>query len=171
MNVKLEPLNSEDENQFITDNQRAFKYGAEQYFTLEEMEEQYEEPGEIISRKTISRSIHNEGAKTYRIILDDKKVGGIIINIKGSKGDLDIFFVLPECHSKGIGQNAWREIEELHPEVKIWETVTPTFEKRNIHFYVNKLGFNIVEYFNEFHKDSLYGMDLDEMYKFRKIIE
>ena len=30
-----------------------------------------------------------------------------------------------------------------------WELVTPYFEVRNIHFYVNKCGFHIVEFFNE----------------------
>ena len=42
---------------------------------------------------------------------------------------------------------------ELHPEVKVWETVTPYFEKRNIHFYVNRCGFHIVEFFNCHHPD------------------
>ena len=30
---------------------------------------------------------------------------------------------------------------------------TPYFETRNIHFYVNKCGFHIVEYFNSHHPD------------------
>jgi hypothetical protein len=37
--------------------------------------------------------------------------------------------------------------------VKVWETVTPYFETRNIHFYVNRCGFHIVEYFNTHHPD------------------
>ena len=49
MSVRLELLKSQDEEQFIKDNQYAFKYGAEQYFSQAEMEGQYEEPGEIIS--------------------------------------------------------------------------------------------------------------------------
>ena len=35
----------------------------------------------------------------------------------------------------------------------MWETVTPYFEKRNIHFYVNRCGFHIVEFFNSHHTD------------------
>ncbi len=35
----------------------------------------------------------------------------------------------------------------------VWETGTPYFERRNIHFYVNKCGFHIVEYYNEKHPD------------------
>ena len=31
--------------------------------------------------------------------------------------------------------------------------MTPYFEQRNIHFYVNRCGFHIVESFNKFHPD------------------
>lgn len=41
----------------------------------------------------------------------------------------------------------------MYPETRVWELVTPCFEKRNIHFYVNKCGFHIVEFFNAHHKD------------------
>ena len=171
MSIKLQILNPEDENQFILDNQFAFKYGAEQYFSESEMEEQYEEEGEIISRKTIQNSIHHEGSIAYRILDDEKPVGGIIVNIDGDKGDLEIFFVNPSCHSKGIGQAAWKEIERIHSNVKDWETVTPCFEKRNIHFYVNKLGFHIVAYYNEHYPESNVPEDVVEMYKFQKVIK
>ena len=51
MSVRLELLKNEDEEQFIKDNQFAFKYGAKQYFSQSEMEEQYEEEGEISLEK------------------------------------------------------------------------------------------------------------------------
>ena len=38
----------------------------------------------------------------------------------------------------------------MHPKVKIWETVTPYFEQRNIRFYVNRCGFHILELFNKY---------------------
>ena len=44
-------------------------------------------------------------------------------------------------------------IESLHPETKVWETCTPYFEKRNVHFYVNRCGFHIVEFYNKKHPD------------------
>lgn len=171
MSVTLELLKKEDEDQFIKDNQYAFKFGAEQYFSQSEMEEQYEEPGEIISRKTIRDSIHKKGSVAYCIMDDEKQVGGIVINIEGDKGDLDLFFVNPSVHSKGIGQAAWKETERLHSNVKTWETVTPCFEKRNIHFYVNKLGFHIVAYYNKHYHDPEIPESMYEMYGFRKIIE
>ena len=59
-------------------------------------------------------------------------------------------FVLPEAHSRGIGYGAWQAVEALHPETEVWETCTPYFEKRNIHFYVNKCGFQITEFWCEY---------------------
>ena len=171
MSVRLELLEKEDEERFIKDNQYAFKYGAEQYFSQSEMKEQYEEEGEIISRETIYNSIHHKGSIAYRILSEDKAVGGIVVNIDGDKGDLEIFFVNPSCHSKGIGQTAWKEIERIHSNVKMWETVTPCFEKRNIHFYVNKLGFQIVAYYNEHYLEPNVPKDMREMYKFQKVIK
>ena len=83
----------------------------------------------------------------------------------------------PRAHSKGIGQAAWKCVEELHPEILVWELVTPYFEKRNIHFYVNKLGFHIVEFFNSHHPDpnepdsrEEEGSEDDGMFRFEKVV-
>lgn len=147
--VKLMPLEASDRNQFILDNQEAFNFGALEEFGLRD--DHFEEEGEIISRETIEQSI--DGGEAYRIMLDDQPVGGVIIKVDGNRGDLEILFVSPRVHSKGIGYAAWCAVEKLHPEVKVWETVTPYFEKRNIHFYVNRCGFHIVEFFNSHHPD------------------
>ncbi len=64
-----------------------------------------------------------------------------------------MLFVSPKEHSKGISYAAWCEVERLHPEVTVWQTVTPYFETRNIHFYVNRCDFHIVEFFNSHHPD------------------
>ena len=149
--VILVPLQSEDREQFIQDNQWAFKYGAQQEFGMRDI--RCEEGEEVISRLTIEHSIDGETAETYRIVLNGQKVGGVVIAIgqEEAKGDLELLFVLPEFHSKGIGQAAWKAVEALHPEIRVWETITPYFEKRNIHFYVNRCGFHIVEYLNKHH--------------------
>lgn len=147
--IELKRLTSEDREQFILDNQEAFNYGALQEFGLRD--DHFEEEGQIISRETIEKSI--DGGEAYRIMQDGQPVGGVIVKVDGEHGDLDILFVSPDIHSKGIGYAAWCAIEKLHPEVRVWETVTPYFEKRNIHFYVNRCGFHIVEFFNKYHPD------------------
>ena len=148
-NITLIPLKNEDREQFIHDNQEAFNYGALEEFGRRD--DHFEEEGEIISRETIEKSI--DSGEAYRIIRGNEKVGGAVIKVDGERGDLELLFVSPKAHSKGIGYAAWCMIERLHPEVKIWETVTPYFEKRNIHFYVNRCGFHIVEFYNSHHPD------------------
>ena len=147
--ISLVRLTKNDREQFIKDNQEAFNYGALEEFGLRD--DHFEDDGEIISRKTIEVSI--DSGEAYRIMKDGQPVGGVVIKVEGERGDLDLLFVSPKAHSKGIGYAAWCAVEQLHPEVTIWETVTPYFEKRNIHFYVNRCGFHIVEFFNSHHSD------------------
>ena len=149
MAVIIQVLEDSDKEQFIKDNQEAFNYGAMEEFGMRD--DHFEEEGQIISRETIETSINH--GEAYRIISDGQKAGGLVIRVKGDRGELDLIFVSPKIHSKGIGYAAWREVEKLHPEVKVWETVTPYFEKRNIHFYVNSCGFHIVEFYNSHHPD------------------
>ena len=173
--VQLRPLEHSDREQFVLDNQEAFNYGALEEFGLRD--NHFEEDGQIISRETIEQSI--DDGEAYRIVLDGKKVGGVVIKVEDEKGNLDLLFVAPSVHSKGIGYAAWCEVEKLHPEVKVWETVTPYFEQRNIHFYVNRCGFHIVEFFNKYHQDpndpEINAEKQDEqfpngMFRFEKVI-
>ena len=151
--VKLLPMEEADRNQCILDNQEAFRYGALEEFGVRD--EHFEEGEEIISRRTIEECMDRKGAEIYRIILQEEKVGGVVlqINAETKHNALALFFILPAAHSKGIGQAAWKAIERQHPETKVWETCTPYFEKRNIYFYVNRCGFHIVEFFHSKHPD------------------
>ena len=131
--VTLVPLKSDDREQFILDNQWAFKYGAIMEFG--ERDDHLDRDGEIISRKTIEHCIDAPDSEAYRIVVDGKKVGGVIlkINKETNYNELEILFVSPEEHTKGIGYGAWQAVEALHPETIVWETCTPYFEKKNIH--------------------------------------
>ena len=53
-------------------------------------------------------------------------------------------------------------IEAHYPETEVRETHTPYFERRNIHFSLNKCHFRIVEFFSEFHREE---HDLTEEFK------
>ena len=64
---------------------------------------------------------------------------------------LELLFIRPEIHGRGLGQSAWQAIQEAYPHAQGWETHTPYFDKRNIHFYVNKCGFHIVEFYCDAH--------------------
>ena len=150
-NIALTPLTADDREQFILDNQRAFQYGATEEFG--ERNSRFKEGGEIISRRTIESCIDKGAA--CRIREDGRIVGGLVLHIdeETRHNHLDLLFVTPAAHSKGVGTAAWEEVERLYPETEVWETCTPYFETRNIHFYVNKCGFHIVEFFNSHHPD------------------
>ena len=53
--VTLAPLEADDREQFILDNQESFKYGAIEEFGLRD--DHFEEDGEIISRATIEHRV------------------------------------------------------------------------------------------------------------------
>ena len=145
-NVILSALEQNDREQFITDNQRAFKFGATEEFGMRD--DHFEEDGEIISRKTIEKSIDGKTAETYRIILDNKKIGGVVIKIdkEQKKGELVLLFVNPENHSKGVGYGAWMAIEKMHPEIEVWETTTPYFEKSIYIFMLISVDFTLLNF-------------------------
>ena len=171
--VTLVPLTEDDREQFILDNQRAFKHGA--LCGLGPQDDPLDENEEIISRKTIESCMDGDGAEVYRIVADGRRVGGVILHVnrETAVNELEILFVSPEEHSKGIGYGAWLAIERLHPETKVWRTCTPYFDKRNIHFYVNKCGFCIDEfqcaYFHPAH--ALPDEGPDEMFGFVKMMK
>lgn len=155
-----QPLTADDREQFILDNQWAFKYGA--LLEFGERDDHFEEEGEIISRKTIENSMDAENAETCRIMFEGRIVGGVVLVIdrETNRNSLDLLFIDPREHGKGLGYAAWQAVEERYPDTVAWETMTPYFEKRNIHFYVNKCGFQITEFYNEFHPEP--NMPVDE---------
>ena len=94
-------------------------------------------------------------------------------NAMGQHNHLDLLYVKSGVQGKGIGKSIWYAVEKLYPDTKVWETCTPYFEKRNIHFYVNICGFHITEFFNEKHPmldtpDDFIGDGNEGMFVFQK---
>ena len=175
-NITLMPLTEEYREKFIKDNQWAFKYGAMEEFG--KRDDHFEEEGEIISRKTIKRCLDAPNSEAYRIMQNGEPVGGLVlkINAETHRNELELLFVTPSEHSRGVGFAAWKLVAKLHPETEVWETFTPYFETRNIHFYINKCGFHAVEFFGAFHPGPDEPVDgnsegPDEMFRFEKVMK
>ncbi|HGF7177017.1 TPA: GNAT family N-acetyltransferase [Vibrio cholerae] len=162
----------------------AFKNKLQQTFTdalVEQFGPSHSEP--IPSDEDITGSFNAQGAVINHIVYGEEKVGGVVLNINTDTqyNSLDLFFIYPESHNKGLGQATWKAIEAAYPETKVWTTVTPYFEKRNINFYLNKCGFHIVEFFNQYHledgsqvresniDDS--GLNEVEFFRFEKVMK
>lgn len=147
MRIELHILEDCDIAPFKRDMQEAFQKGAEEeYGQISE---------EILPESHINASLSKAGAIAYKALRGGEMVGGAIVQIDSETkhNHLDFLYVKHGTQGGGIGQAIWAALERLHPDTLIWETGTPYFEKRNIHFYVNKCGFHIVEYFNEKHPD------------------
>lgn len=156
---------------------RRFKISLQEAFARAVTNEFGSIDGPIPSDEDIEASFQAPGAVTLRILRDGEWVGGAVLNIdeRTRNNSLDLFYVSPEQHGRGIGHKAWKAIECRYPETRTWTTHTPYFEKRNIHFYVNKCGFKIVEYYNAHHPDPYTpeeGIHSDdgEMFRFEKIM-
>lgn len=172
-NIQLIPLEPSDFSDFSTSLQEAFSVAVKEKFGTDEL---------IPSTKEIHSSIYAQGASAYYISANGKRIGGAVVKINGNTqhNSLELFFITPKNHSRGLGLAAWQAIEAMYPETRVWETVTPYFEERNIHFYVNKCGFHIVEFFNPHHriftesrqKDVSRSQDPTEIYfRFEKVMK
>lgn len=146
--IELRKLELHEYEDFIKMNQEAFQVAAVEEFG------ELDEP--VISRDDIMRSLEAPDSTSFNILHEGRIVGGVVVHINPdtNRNSLDLLFVDPLHHGKGIGGKVWNKIEEMFPETVVWETHTPYFEIRNIHFYVNKCGFHIVEFYNPQHPES-----------------
>lgn len=133
--------------------------------------------GPIPSDQELDAAIAAPGAVVLRILLAGQAVGGavLITNAETQHNTLDLFFIARGQEGCGLGLQAWQAIEQRYPQTRIWETHTPYFEKRNIHFYVNKCGFKIVEFTHARHphpqQDGPAPLPgLDEGFRFEKVM-
>ena len=86
-------------------------------------------------RKCRTRNIKKGVEKWQNVQSSQRIISRTGTAIRASKPFTAKDGVSPNHHSRGIGQQVWRMIEEKYPETKVWETHTPYFEKRNIHFW------------------------------------
>ena len=147
MSFEFVPMTMADIGTFKKEIQEAFQKGFEDVYGKTD--------GIILPEKDIDRSLNALGSAAYKALVDGEMVGGavVVIDERTQHNHLDLLYVKYGIQARGIGFAIWEAIEKLYPETKMWETCTPYFEKRNIHFYVNKCGFHIVEFLNEHHPD------------------
>ena len=152
--VKLIRLIEERVIEFKNEMQEAFERGFQGH--VRDDGDDGENQWQVLPDGDFYQAMRAEGAEAYEAVdADGQRVGGAIINIDGAKrhGELSFLYVKSSAQSKGIGQAIWKTIEAMHPEVEVWETCTPYFDRRNIHFYINCCGFHAIEFFNTHHRD------------------
>jgi len=78
--------------------------------------------------------------ETYKITEGDRCIGGIVVYDRGDGHyHLDLIFLDPAYHNRGIGTQAMHFIEQTYP-ARVWSLDTPTYALRNQHFY-EKFGY------------------------------
>lgn len=82
-----------------------------------------------------------EQTTPYVILRGGKPVGYVrVIRLAEDTCKISALSVLPEYHSRGIAQEALKQIEALYPETKVWTLDTVAQEAGNRHLY-EKLGY------------------------------
>ncbi len=148
-NITFKRLGEQEYAKFREDVKKIFSIAVIETFGNPDDQE------EIIPDNDINVSLYNPQCETLAIYADGEKIGGVVVKIDSQTGInwVDLFYIYPDKHGKGLGLQTWQSLEKRYPHTKIWRLITPYFEKRNIHFYVNKCGFKIVEFFNKAHQD------------------
>lgn len=146
--ITLRDVQPDDHAAFKADLQKAFAVAV-----IEEFGQSLDEP--IPSDAVLDGTLTAPGAEALHILFAGRMVGGAVLRIDRTthRNELALFFLKVGEEGRGVGLKAWRAIEERYPDTIAWQTHTPYFEKRNIHFYVNKCGFRIIEFFNAHHRD------------------
>ena len=111
----------------------------------------------ILPDKDMDASLNAAHGKAHVALSEAGSIlAGAVVSVDAATGHghLDFLFVTCGMQNKGIGYELWKYIEQAYPNVSVWKTVTPYFDKRNIHFYVNKLHFHIIEFIYNKNKDN-----------------
>lgn len=103
----------------------------------------------------LSESFGRDDQTLYVIKYGHERIGTTLLTDLGDGVTMVELFYLSPDHSKGLGTQAWQAIESSFPETRLWKLLTPYCERRNINFYINKCGFKITEYFNEYHRGEV----------------
>ena len=76
----------------------------------------------------------------YKIVEGEHIIGGIVILGRGEGHyHLDLIYIAPEHHNRGLGTQAMQFIETAYAATR-WTLDTPAWAVRNIHFY-EKIGY------------------------------
>ena len=166
MAIELKTLEKDDAERFASEMQAAFQLAVD--------DAPESAPLPVLPRRDIDASLAHEGAEALVAWEDGEPVGGAIIfpDQETREHECALLYVAARAHGKGIGTRLWSAIEEHYPDAKAWRLCTPCCEQRNIHFYLRKCGFHIVDLF----EDSTAGTDCpaeerDMMFSFLKRLD
>ena len=139
MNISIERATAADADELVKVQIAAFHHDSVLYPGIE-----LGGPPGYDSVEHMLDNIHQY--ECYTIADAGRCIGGIVAFDKGEGHlHLDLIFIDPAYHDRGVGTQAMQFIEQAHPAV-LWTLDTPQYAVRNQHFY-EKLGYvNVREY-------------------------
>lgn len=155
MYINFEKLRERDYKGFCDDVKEIF------FIAVIEMFGQLEDGRKIISADEVYRTLQDPMCEAYAVSADGVEVvGGVAIKADAMTGrnSLELFYIYPDRQGNGLGLQIWQGVEKMYLGTRVWHLVTPYFEKRNIHFYVNKCRFKIAEFWSKAHCASNYPL-------------
>ncbi|MCO7175466.1 GNAT family N-acetyltransferase [Sporolactobacillus kofuensis] len=88
--------------------------------------------------KLAEKILNNPNLDTFLIVKGNSQIVGFI-SLDETNQILVYFCISPNFINKGIGTATWKIVENRYT-IKSWKVETPSYSKRNHHFY-EKLGF------------------------------
>lgn len=133
LNVTIERSNTDEAEELVRVQVESFHSDAIFYPGVEEGGPPGYDSVDLMQRKIIediAYTIRSNGKITGGIMLFEKEAGHL---------HLDVIFVDPALHGKGIGSKAMAFLSDVYPGVR-WTLDTPVYAVRNHHFY-EKFGY------------------------------
>lgn len=88
----------------------------------------------------------HKNATSFSVYDGEKIIGLAILWIReNNRNTLGCLFIDVDYEGKGVGYGVWKMIEGMFPDTVEWNTETPSYSKRNHHFYMDKCGFELVK--------------------------
>lgn len=153
--IELIRVKKDEFEAFKKQSSLSFLKGLQATFPEQEHPENF---APIPSEQDYNESLYSDNPHVYYFYLNGRNIGGAMFEIdkENKRSHVDTLYINDNAHSQGIG-------------TKVWELHTPYFEKRNIHFYINKCNFHITGFYKEM--VDVNGVEKEfEFFKFEKIM-
>lgn len=153
--IELIRVKKDEFEAFKKQSSLSFLKGLQATFPEQEHPENF---APIPSEQDYNESLYSDNPHIYYFYLNGRNIGGAMFEIdkENKRSHVDTLYINDNAHGQGIG-------------TKVWELHTPYFEKRNIHFYINKCNFHITGFYKEM--VDVNGVEKEfEFFKFEKIM-
>lgn len=113
MHISFQSITGQELQNFCNDVKAVLSIAVVEQFGIPEN-------GEVITDAEVMEILHNPEATVYNIYANGEKAGGVALRINDvtHRNSMDLFYLYPEFHGRGLGYHAWKMIEGMYPETE-----------------------------------------------------